>query len=70
MPDPANRHQIERHKQWAQLQVDYATKEGLHPEAERMKQLIRDCDNDLAEMAMIDAYWKDERLEVRIQIES
>ena len=29
-------------------------KEGLLPEAERMKQLIRDCDNELAEMDLID----------------
>jgi hypothetical protein len=69
VPDPAKRRQVERHKEWALLQVDYASKEGLHPEAERMRQLIRDCDNELAEMDMIDAYRRDECLEVRIQIE-
>ena len=70
VPDPAKRHQVERHKEWALLQVDYASKEGLHPEAERMKQLMRDCDNELAEMDMIDGYRRDEGHEVRIQIES
>jgi hypothetical protein len=70
VPDPAKRHQVERHKEWALLQVDYAINEGLHPDAERMKQLIRDCDNELAEMDMIDAYRRDEGLDVRIQIES
>jgi hypothetical protein len=70
VPDPAKRHQIEKHKQWASLQVEYAAKEGLHPEAERMKQLLRDCDNELAEMDLIDSYRRDELHEVRVQIES
>jgi hypothetical protein len=69
VPDPAKRHQIERHKQWASLQVDYATKEGLHPEAERMKELIRDCDNELGEMDLIESYRRDERRGVNIQIQ-
>ena len=29
VPDPAKRNQIEKHKQWASLQVDYATQEVL-----------------------------------------
>jgi hypothetical protein len=70
VPDPAKRHQIEKHKQWASLQVEYAAKEGLHPEAQRMKQLLRDCDNELAEMDLIDSYRRDEFHEVRVQIES
>lgn len=70
VPDPAKRHQIENHKQWASIQVEYAAKEGLYPEAERMKQLIRDCDNELAEMDLIDSYRRDELHEVHIQIES
>ena len=45
------------------MQLDYASKEGLHPEAERMKQLIRNWDNELDEMDMIDAYRRDERLD-------
>ena len=69
VPDPAKRYQIEKHKQWASLQVDYATQEGLLPEAERMKQLIRDCDNELAEMDLIESYRRDERREVNIQIQ-
>jgi len=69
VPDPAKRYQIEKHKQWASLQVDYATLEGLRPEAERMKQLIRDCDNELAEMDLIESYRGDERHEVNIQIQ-
>ena len=69
VPDPAKRHQIERHKEWALLQVGYATQEGLRPEAERMKQLVRDCDDELAEMDLIESYRKDERRGVSIQIQ-
>ena len=69
VPDPAKRGQVENHKQWALLQVDYATREGLLPEVERMKQLMRDCDNELAEMDEIEAYERDEQREVHIQIQ-
>jgi hypothetical protein len=69
VPDPTKRYQIEKHKQWASLQIDYATQEGLLPEAERMKQLIRDCDNELAEMDLIESYRRDEQREVNIQIQ-
>ena len=68
VPDPAKRHQIERHRAWAQTQVDLATDEGLFPEAERMKQLIRDCDSELHEMDQIDAYRRDEAHAADIQI--
>ena len=60
VPDPAKRHQVERHRAWAQGQVTLATDDGLYPEAERMKQLIRDCDTELQEMDQIDAYRRDE----------
>lgn len=69
VPDPAKRDQVERHKQWASLQVDYATKEGLLPEAERMKQLMRDCESELTEMDLIESYHKDEDRDVRIHVE-
>jgi len=60
VPDPAKRHQVERHRAWAQTQVTLATDEGLYPEAERMKQLVRDCETELEEMDQIDAYRRDE----------
>jgi hypothetical protein len=68
VPDPAKRHQVERHRQWATAQVPLATAEGLYPEAERMKQLIRDCDTELQEMDQIDAYRRDEAREAPIHI--
>ena len=69
VPDPAKRGQVEKHKQWASQQVDCATKEGLLPEAERMKQLMRDCDNELEEMALIESYQKDEIRDLRIHVQ-
>jgi hypothetical protein len=43
--------------------------EGLYPEAERMKQLVRDCDIEMTEMDLIESYQRDERREAEIQIE-
>jgi integrase len=68
VPDPAKRHQVERHRQWATAQVPLATAEGLYPEAERMKQLIRDCDTELQEMDQIDAYRRDEARDASIHL--
>jgi hypothetical protein len=69
VPEPAKRYQIEKHKQWALQQVDYAVQEGLYPEAERMKQLARDCDIEMTEMDLIEFYQRDERRDAEIQIE-
>ncbi len=69
VPDPAKRSQLERHRAWATQQVEYATQEGLFPEAERMKQVVRDCDTELREMDQIEAYRRDESHAATIQIE-
>ena len=37
-----------------------ATDDGLYPEAERMKQLVRACDTELDEMTQTDTYRRDE----------
>jgi integrase len=68
VPDPAKRHQVERQRQWATAQVQLATAEGLYPEAERMKQLIRDCDTELQEMDQIEAYRRDEARDAAIHL--
>lgn len=70
VPDPAKRIQVARHKTWAMAQVSYAKEEGLLPEAERMKQLARDCETELLEMDQIEAYRKDEARAIQIQPES
>jgi hypothetical protein len=69
VPDPAKQAQVERHKQWAMVQVDFAEQEGLYPEAERMKRLIRDCEAELQEMDQIKAYRRDEERVAHIQTE-
>ena len=60
VPDPFKRGQVEKHKVWALKQIEYATGEGLLPEAERMKQVARDCEIELQEMEQIESYRKDE----------
>lgn len=69
VPDPSKRSQLERHRAWAMQQVEYATQEGLFPEAERMKQVVRDCDTELREMDQIETYRRDEGHAAIIQIE-
>jgi hypothetical protein len=61
VPDPAQRRQVEEKRAWARAQLDWATREGLAPEAGRMEQLLRDCAAELKEMDMIEAYRLDER---------
>jgi hypothetical protein len=68
VPDPAKRHQVERRRQWTTAQVPLATAEGLYPEAERMKQLIRDWDTELQEMDQIEAYRRDEARDATIHL--
>jgi hypothetical protein len=59
-------HHLEKHKVWALQQVTYATEEGLLPEAERMRQLARDCETELQEIEAIEAYQQDEERTVHI----
>jgi len=51
-------------------QVTYAAEEGLLPEAERMRQLARDCETELQEIEAIEAYRKDEKRAVQIHLEA
>lgn len=69
IPDPAKRIQVEWHKTWVMAQITYAKEEGLIPEAERMKQLARDCETALLEMNQIEAYRKDGSHAIQIQPE-
>ena len=66
----AKRIQLEKHKVWALQQVTYAAEEGLLPEAERMRQLARDCEIELQEIEAIETYQKDEKRAVHIHIEA
>ena len=70
VPEPAKRLQLEKHKVWALQQVTYAAEEGLLPEAERMRQLARDCETELQEIEAIETYQKDEKRAVHIHIEA
>jgi hypothetical protein len=50
--------------------VTYAAEEGLLPEAERMRQLARDCEIELQEIEAIETYQKDEKRAVPIHSEA
>jgi hypothetical protein len=68
--DPTKRYQVERKKEWAKMQVDFCRAEGLMPEVNRLEQLIRDCDAELAEMDMIEQYRRDGNRVAFIQVDS
>jgi hypothetical protein len=69
VPDPKKRYQVLEKKKWAESMLIFATKEGLLPEAEKMKQLIRNCDAELMEMDLIEQYQEDEKHYVSVQID-
>ena len=66
----SKRLQLEKHKVWVRQQITYATEEGLLPEAERMRQLARDCETEVQEIEAIEAYRKDEERAIIIRIET
>jgi hypothetical protein len=69
VPDPAKRYQVEDKRRSAVERRDRCLEEGLLPEAEQMKQVIRNCDAELKEMGMIEDYRKDEERVALFQIE-
>jgi hypothetical protein len=69
VPDPKKRYQVLEKRKWAESMLIFTTKEGLLPEAERMKQLIRNCDAELQEMNLIEQYQEDEKHYASVQIE-
>jgi len=70
VPDPARRASVEQKMSWALEQADVTTREGLPLEAERMRQLARDCAVMLREMDQIDAYRRDEQRAAFVSIDS
>jgi hypothetical protein len=59
-PDPDKRYQVEEKQRWAEERLAYYEREGLVLEAEKMRQLLRNCALELREMEMMVAYRKDE----------
>jgi len=60
-PDPDKRYQVEEKQRWAKDRLAYYEREGLVLEAEKMRQLLRNCALELREMEMMVAYRKDEQ---------
>ncbi len=60
VPEPSKHYQVERRKEWALKELAIAEKEGLYPEAQRLRKLIADAEAELREMKMIEEYQNDE----------
>lgn len=69
VPDPDKRDQVLNDKQFAEQRLKVCIEEGLVRDAEKLKQKVRQCEAELKEMDMIEAYRKDETRVALIQIE-
>lgn len=66
-PDPEKRYQVEEKLRNAEERFAYYEREGLVLEAEKMRQLIRNCHLELREMSQITAYRKDQTRVIQIE---
>jgi hypothetical protein len=66
-PDPEKRYQVEEKLRNAEERFAYYEREGLVLEAEKMRQLIRNCHLELHEMSQITAYRKDQTRVIQIE---
>ncbi len=66
-PEPEKRYQVEEKQCWAEERLAYYEREGLILEAEKMRQLLRNCALELREMDMMTAYRKDAQRVIHIQ---
>ncbi len=69
VPNPSKRYQVEQKLEWAKIMLNFCEQEGLFPDAERMKQLIRNCEAELREMDLIEEYQEDEKCDAQLRIE-
>jgi hypothetical protein len=65
-PDPDKRSQVEEKQRWAEERLAYYEREGLVLEAEKMRQLLRNCALELREMEMMVAYRKDSARDAQV----
>ncbi len=66
-PDPEKRYQVEEKLRNAEERFAYYEREGLVLEAEKMRQLIRNCHLELREMSQITAYRKDQTRVIQME---
>ena len=66
-PEPEKRYQVEEKQHWAEERLAYYEREGLVLEAEKMRQLLRNCALELREMEMMISYRKDAQRVIQIQ---
>ncbi|AVK84829.1 hypothetical protein C3943_15345 [Lysinibacillus sp. B2A1] len=69
VPEPDKKDELLKMKDWAQKSGQDWRTMGLLPEANRMNQVIRDCDKELQEIELMEAYKKDENYKPEFRIE-
>lgn len=69
VPEPDKKNELLKMKDWAQKSGNDWRSMGLLPEANRMNQVIRDCDKELHEIELMEAYKKDENYEPKVRIQ-
>lgn len=68
IPEPDRKDEILKMKKWATDSANEWQQLGLLPEVNRMVQVIKECDKELYEIELMEAYRKDERYEPQIKI--
>jgi hypothetical protein len=69
VPDPTQRSEVEETKQVVLIQIEQAQKKGLTLEATQHEKKLRQCDAELREMDMIEAYRADEAREPEVDFD-
>jgi hypothetical protein len=68
-PEPNKRADVEQEHAWATAQREMAVCDGRTLDVHRMEQVMRDCETELQEMDLIEAWRRDETREPRLQAE-
>ncbi len=69
VPEPDKKEELLKMKDWAQKSGQEWRAMGLLPEANRMNQVLRDCDKELFEIELMEAYRKDEHYKPQVRVQ-
>jgi hypothetical protein len=69
IPDPAQRGELEEFQQTTLLQIERAHKRGLKLEVIQYQKKLKQCEGELKEIEMIEAYREDEKREPEVHFE-
>lgn len=69
IPDPAQRGELEEFQQTTLMQIERARKRGLKLEVIQYQKKLKQCEGELKEIEMIEAYREDEKREPEVHFE-